>query len=96
MRKRERPRRAAFDSMILDLRGKKVVVLGGEQSIGRAIADAVARKGADVVIWLRQCNDELNEASTLPMTHLEIPAPAPNRAPLISLWRQTIARKTYW
>jgi NAD(P)-dependent dehydrogenase (short-subunit alcohol dehydrogenase family) len=48
--------------MTLDLRGKKVVVIGGEHSIGRAIAEAVAREGADVLIWLRRCDDELNEA----------------------------------
>ncbi len=40
--------------MVLDLRGKKVVVIGGKQSVGRAIAEAVAREGADVVIWLRK------------------------------------------
>ncbi len=40
--------------MVLDLRGKKVVVIGGKHSIGRAIAEAVAREGADAVIWLRQ------------------------------------------
>jgi len=82
--------------MILDLRGKKVVVLGGKQSVGQAVAEAVARKGADVVIWLRQRNDELNETSVSSMTHLEIPAVAADGGPQISLWRQTITRKTYW
>ena len=82
--------------MILDLRGKKVVVIGGKQSVGHAIAEAVARKGADVVIWLRKCNHEMNEAKVLPMPHFEIPETSPNGAPQISLWRQTIARKTYW
>jgi len=55
--------------MVLDLRGKKVVVIGGKHSIGRAIAKAVAREGADAVIWLRQWNDEVNEAKVLPITH---------------------------
>jgi NAD(P)-dependent dehydrogenase (short-subunit alcohol dehydrogenase family) len=41
--------------MVPDLRGKKVFVIGGKQSVGRAIAEAVAREGADVVIWLRRC-----------------------------------------
>jgi NAD(P)-dependent dehydrogenase (short-subunit alcohol dehydrogenase family) len=36
--------------MTLDLRGKKVVVISGKHSIGRAIAEAVAREGADVLI----------------------------------------------
>jgi NAD(P)-dependent dehydrogenase (short-subunit alcohol dehydrogenase family) len=82
--------------MTLDLRGKKVVVIGGKQSVGQAIAEAVAREGADVVIWLRKCNDELNEAKALPMTQLEIPSQLPNGAAPISLWRQTMAQKAYW
>jgi len=42
--------------MTLDLKGKKVVVIGGKHSVGRAIAEGVAREGADVVIWLRKWN----------------------------------------
>jgi NAD(P)-dependent dehydrogenase (short-subunit alcohol dehydrogenase family) len=82
--------------MTLDLRGKKVAVIGGKQSVGHAIAEEVAREGADVVIWLRKCNDELNEAKVLPMTQLEIPSQLPNGAAPISLWRQTMAQKHYW
>jgi NAD(P)-dependent dehydrogenase (short-subunit alcohol dehydrogenase family) len=67
--------------MILDLKGKKVVVLGGKQSVSRAIAEAVARKGADVVIWLRKGNDEINQANALPAAHLEISATSPNGSP---------------
>jgi NAD(P)-dependent dehydrogenase (short-subunit alcohol dehydrogenase family) len=66
--------------MTLDLREKKVVVISGKQSVGQAIAEAVAREGADVVIWLRKCNEELNEAKVLPMTQLEIPSQRPNSA----------------
>jgi len=40
--------------MTLDLKGKKVVLIGGKHSIGRAIAEAVAREGADAVIWARR------------------------------------------
>ena len=40
--------------MTLDLKGKKVVVIGGKHSVERAIAEAVANEGADVVIWLRK------------------------------------------
>ena len=47
---------------------------GGKHSVGRAIAEAVAREGADVVIWLRKCKDELNEGKVLPITLLEIPS----------------------
>jgi NAD(P)-dependent dehydrogenase (short-subunit alcohol dehydrogenase family) len=48
--------------MVLDLKGKKVVVIGGKQSVRRAIAEAVAREGADVVIWLRKCINGVDEA----------------------------------
>ena len=69
--------------MTLDLGRKKVVVIGGKQSIGHAIAEAVAREGADVVIWLRECEGELNEAKVLPMTQLAIPSQRPNGTPPI-------------
>ena len=64
--------------MTLDLTGKKVVVTSGRHSVGRAIAEAVAHEGADVVTWLRKCNDEVNEEKVLPLTLLEIPSQLPN------------------
>jgi NAD(P)-dependent dehydrogenase (short-subunit alcohol dehydrogenase family) len=82
--------------LILDLKGKRVVVTGGKDSIGRAIAEAVAREGADIVIWLRKYSDELNEANLLRIAQLEIPPPRANGAAPTSLWRQTMAHKTYW
>ena len=82
--------------MTLDLRGKKVVVTGGKRSIGRAIAEAVAREGADAVIWLRQWNDEVNEAKVLPIVQLEVASHQANGAAPTSLWRQTLAQKSYW
>ncbi len=83
--------------MTLDLRGKKVVVVGGKHSVERAVAEAVAREGADVVIWLRKCKDELNEGKVLPITLLEIPSQLPNGAASTSLWRQTMGKhKSYW
>jgi NAD(P)-dependent dehydrogenase (short-subunit alcohol dehydrogenase family) len=82
--------------MTLDLTGKKVVVTSGKHSVERAIAEAVAREGADVVIWLRKRNDEVNEGKVLPITLLEVPSQLPNRAAPISLWRQTMAHKSYW
>ncbi len=82
--------------MTLDLTGKKVVVIGGKHSVGRAIAEAVAREGADVVIWLRNWNDEVNEGKVLPITLLEVPSQLPNGAAPISLWRQTMEQKSYW
>ena len=82
--------------MTLDLRGKKVIVINGKHSIGRAIAEAVAREGADAVIWLRQWNDEVNEAKVLPIVQLEVASQLANGAAPTSLWRQTMAQKSYW
>ena len=64
--------------MTFDLRGKKVVVIGGKHSVGRAIVEAVAREGADAVIWLRQGNDEVNEAKVLSTVQLEVTSPQAN------------------
>jgi len=82
----------------LDLKGKKVVVIGGEHPVERAIAEAVAEERADVVIWLRKWNDDGNEAKVLPIAQLEIPSQRPNGAsPHASLWRQSMGRdKSYW
>lgn len=84
--------------MTLDLKGKRVVVIGGKHSVERAITEAVANEGADVVIWLRKWNDDGDEAKVLPITELEIPSPRPNGAsPHTSLWRQSMGRrKSYW
>ena len=69
---------------------------GGKHSVGRAIAEAVAREGADVVIWLRKRNDELNEGKVLPITLLEIPSQLLNGGAPTSLWHQTMPQKSYW
>ena len=84
--------------MILDLKDKKVVVIGGGNSIGGAIAEAVAQEEPDVVIWLRKWNGDGNEAKVLPITQLEIPSQRPNGAsPNKSLWRESMGRhKSYW
>jgi NAD(P)-dependent dehydrogenase (short-subunit alcohol dehydrogenase family) len=83
--------------MTLDLKGKKVVVTGGKHSIGRAIAEAVAREGADVVIWLRKWNDNGSEAKVLSTTQLKVPPQLPNGTSAVtSLWRQSMGHKSYW
>ena len=82
--------------MILDFKGKKVVVTGGTQPIEHAIAEAVAEEGADVVIWLRKWHDNGNEARALPITQLEVPSQQPNGTSLhTSLWRETMAHRSY-
>jgi NAD(P)-dependent dehydrogenase (short-subunit alcohol dehydrogenase family) len=80
--------------MTLDLIGKKVIVINEKHSVGRAIAEAVAREGADVVIWLRNGDDELKEAKVLSITN--VPPQQSNGAAPISLWRQAMALKSYW
>ena len=47
--------------MDLQLKGKKAVVLGGTRGIGRAIAETLAREGADVAICARNAG-QIEEA----------------------------------
>ena len=83
--------------MTLDLREKKVVVIGGKHFIGRAIAAAVAREGADAVIWLRQWSNEVNEAKVPPIARLEVASQQANGAGPTSLWCQSMAtHRSYW
>ena len=84
--------------MTLDLKGKRVVVTGGKYPVERAIAEAVAQEGADVVIWLRKFDDDGNDAKVLPIAQLEIPPQPPNEtSPHRSLWRQSMGgQKSYW
>ena len=82
--------------MTLDLIEKKVIVVNGKHSIGRAIAEAVVREGADVVIWLRNGDYELNEAKLLSTTQLKVAPQQSNGAAPISLWRQAMTLKSYW
>jgi len=84
--------------MTLDLKGKRVIVTGGKHPVERAIAEAVAKEGADVVIWLRKCHDDGNEAKVLSIAQLKIPSQQPNGASShTSLWRQSMGRhKSYW
>jgi NAD(P)-dependent dehydrogenase (short-subunit alcohol dehydrogenase family) len=49
---------------VFDLTGKVVVVTGGSRGLGRQIATAVARQGADVVIASRKlaaCEEAAND-----------------------------------
>ena len=82
--------------MILDLIGKKIIIINEKYFIGRAIAEAVAREGADVVIWLRNGDDQLKEAKLLSTTQLKVAPQQSNGPAPISLWRQAMAQKSYW
>jgi NAD(P)-dependent dehydrogenase (short-subunit alcohol dehydrogenase family) len=47
------------------LKGMKAVITGGDSGIGRAVAIAFAREGADVLIAYLSENDDANEVKTL-------------------------------
>jgi hypothetical protein len=47
------------------LEGMKAVITGGDSGIGRAVAIAYAREGADVLIAYLNENDDANEVKTL-------------------------------
>lgn len=52
-------------TMDLGLRGRNAVVLGGTRGIGRAIADTLAREGADVAVCARNADQVMNTVAEL-------------------------------
>ena len=47
------------------LEGKRAIVTGGDSGIGRAVAIAFAKEGADVAIFYNENNDDANETHRL-------------------------------
>jgi hypothetical protein len=82
--------------MVLDLKGKKVVVTDGKQFVEHAVAGAVAPEGADVLTPLRKGNDEVKEGQASPITQPKVPSQQSHGTRSTSLWRQTIVEKSYW
>ncbi len=80
--------------MTLELGGRKVVVTGEERELARTITEALA----DVVIWIRAWKGDVNKLKQLlPRIEAQIASPPPNgTSPHTSLWRQTMAQKSYW
>ena len=77
--------------MKLELEGQKVVVTGGMRDVGRTVSEALAGGQVDVVIWIRDWDDEVNEPQ--PGTKVELPMTShrPNgKLPHASLWRETM------
>ncbi len=66
--------------MDLGLKGKKAMVTGGTRGIGRAIAEQLAKEGADVAVCARN-EDEVVEAVAA------LRAWASSRQALASMWR---------
>lgn len=49
----------------MELKGKKAIVTGGGQSIGKSIALGLAQAGADVIIQYRSKESEKNALQTV-------------------------------
>jgi len=87
--------------MTLELNGRKVVLIGGAHDLGHTIADSVSHQGVDAVIWIREWKGDVNELKQL-LPRMELPPTivseqqANGTSPHISLWRQTMAQKSYW
>ncbi len=85
--------------MTLELGDRKVVVTGEQRELARTSAESVLLQGADVVIWIREWNGDVNELKRL-LAKIETQVasqPANGTSPHISLWRQSMgAHKSYW
>jgi len=51
--------------MTLELGDRKVVVTGEQRELARTSAEYVLLQGADVVIWIREWNGDVNELKRL-------------------------------
>jgi NAD(P)-dependent dehydrogenase (short-subunit alcohol dehydrogenase family) len=85
--------------MILELGDRKVVVTGEQRELARTSAESVLLQGADVVIWIREWNGDVNELKQLlARIETQVASQRPNgTSPHSSLWRQSMgAHKSYW
>ncbi len=85
--------------MTLELGDRKVVVTGEQRELARTSAESVLLQGADVVIWIREWNGDVNELKRLlAKIETQVASQPPNRTSRhISLWRQSMGgHKSYW
>ena len=72
----------------------------GEQGeLARTSAESVLLQAADVVIWIREWNGDVNELKRLlEKIETQVASEPPNgTSPHSSLWRQSMgAHKSYW
>ena len=83
--------------MTLELGGRKVVVTGKQRELVRTSAESVSHDEADVVILIREWEGDVSELKQLlEKIEAQVASQPPNGAAPISLWRQTMAQKSYW
>ena len=81
--------------MKLELKGQKVMVTGGLRDVGRTISEALAGGEVDVVIWIRDWDDLVNEAQSVAKAELPTALHGPSGTlPHPSLWRETMGYQT--
>jgi len=77
--------------MKLELKGQKVMVTGGLRDVGRTISEALAGGQVDVVIWIRNWDDQVNEDQPEAKVESLMASHKPNGTlPHPSLWRETM------
>jgi len=82
-------------NMKLGLKSQKLMVTGGLLDVARTIAEAVAAGQVDVVIWIRDWDESVNEAQPAAKVELPTASHKPNgTSPQGSLWRQTMGYRT--
>ena len=85
--------------MTLEFGDRKVVVTGEQGELARTSAESVLLQAADVVIWIREWNGDVNELKRLlEKIETQVASEPPNQTSRhISLWRQSIGgHKSYW
>lgn len=82
----------------MDISGKTALVLGATRGIGRAIAKALAQKGAKIVApyfdWPKSCEETFTELQALRPDHIFIKADLRDQLQVKNLFEQILAQCT--